>query len=90
MTTMTKFTSISQIKEANADAGHFYFSPHTMRFFRSRVSSELFGPAGSVFITSEKNEGMGYEFPRGYTVRRINDDATIAQVSEFQQFSTVA
>jgi hypothetical protein len=79
---MTFFT-IQQIKDANKAAGHFFFSPSTMTFFRSRVLRGVIG--GHYFITSEQFDASS---PRLYTVRRANDDGTIEDASEFQAFDT--
>jgi hypothetical protein len=78
------FSTIEQIKDANQAAGYKFFAPDTLRFFRSRVSSEVYG--GRYFITSEK-AGSGSTI-RAYTVRRANDDGTITTVSGFLQFPT--
>ena len=85
-----KFNGIEDIKRYNAETGHYFFSADTMRFFRSRVSGETFGANGELFITSDKNEGPGYSFPRRYTVRAIRDDGSVDTMSEFQQFTTLA
>ena len=79
------YQSISQIKAANSAAGLYFFSPDTMRFFRSRVaSSTVYG--GRYFITSEQfNAGS----PRLYTIRRCNDNGSIDTVGEFQGYKTL-
>lgn len=38
--------------QLNEEIGHYFFSPDTMRFFASKIESELY-PSG-YFITSEK------------------------------------
>jgi len=80
------FQTIEQIKDANQAAGYKFFEPDTLRFFDSRVSSEVYG--GRYFITSEKS-GFSSTI-RAYTVRRANDDGTITTVSGFLQFPTAA
>ena len=86
-----RYTSIEQIKSANRSAGKHFFDESAMRFFNSRISSELFGPEGDIFITSEKFEPLyGKPEPRYYTVRQIQDDGSIEELSEFQQFGSSA
>jgi len=78
------YPTIAAIKAANAAAGQFFFSPDTMRFFRSKIESRsVIG--GRYFITSEQ---FDFRSPRLYTVRRANDDATIDTVGEFQQYDS--
>ena len=86
-----KYQNIDEIKKRNLETGRYFFSEGAMRFFNSRVSGELFGEDGSVFITSERNDGM-YEPPadRRYSVRQIQPDGDIETIGEFQQFSTLA
>lgn len=63
-----KYESLAAFKRAHKDAGGFFFSPDTMRFFSSRIESDLY--RGRVFITSEK---WGHENARHYAVRIIRD-----------------
>lgn len=77
--------SIDAIKKANAEAGSFYFSPDTMRFFRSRVMSDVFPlEDGALFVTSERREGD----IRRYTIRRAWDDGDIATLDGFQAYTS--
>jgi hypothetical protein len=80
--------TIAEIKRINAAAGQHYFSPDTMRFFRSQVH----GPArvtksGRVyFVTSEQREP---DCPRLYTVREFYPETgDIKTRSQFQQFKS--
>jgi hypothetical protein len=76
------YTSIDEIKQANEDAGQCWFSPDTMRFFRTRLSHKLYG--GKFFVTSE-------ESPSGirlYSVRRANDDGSVSTVSDFHSLTS--
>ena len=79
------FTSIDSIKAANArSSAPHWFSPISMRFFGTRVSSTIFG--GRFFITSEFT---GFDrTERAFTVRRANDDGTIETVGEIAQHAT--
>lgn len=91
-TTVEKTWTLREIKQANKDAGLFYFSPDTMRFFRSRVSEIVHqGPGGVYLVTSEQNHGYGGPYRRLYTVRRF-DPATgkveTADDDGFQAYKT--
>ena len=79
--------NISDIKRANREAGRFWFSPATLRFFESRILPSVYeGPGGIYFITSEQ----GPHGPRAYTVRRFFPGrATIGTVGPFNE-STLA
>jgi len=83
------YQSIDQIKAANAAAGLYFFSPDTMRFFRSRVASSIvYG--GRYFITSEQFHALyAADGPRLYTIRRCNDDGSIETIGEFQGYETL-
>ena len=77
--------SIDAIKKANAEAGSFYFSPDTMRFFKSRVMSDVFPlEDGALFVTSERREGD----VRRYTIRRAWDDGDITTLDGFQSYTS--
>jgi hypothetical protein len=85
------FRTVADIRAANEAAGHYYFTPDTMRFFGSRVLSGVI--AGRYFVTSERQPASYYPqyFPAGerrYTVRVAHDDGTIDTVGEFQGWST--
>lgn len=67
--------TIDQVKQLNADVGQHYFKPATMRFFNSRVMSDVFvgtryGVAGVYFCTSERCD-WGDGCPRLFSVRWI-------------------
>src|SRR4051794_19932627 len=79
------FFTVEQIKQANRDAGQHFFSPDTMRFFKSRVMDFVTG--GRFFVTSEQN---GYSDPRMWSIREAMPDGTIESYSEFQQYSSGA
>ena len=86
-----KFYSIDDIKTANRQAGQHYFEASTMRFFRSRVSEDIFpvDGHGAYFITSEQYQSMsGALEPRLYTVRHAAPDGSCDTVGEFQAYSS--
>jgi hypothetical protein len=69
--------------------GSFWFAPSTMRFFKSRVSRQVFG--GKYFISSEDTSSPYYPDVRKYSVRafRIEGDYfMIETIGEFQQYAT--
>lgn len=73
-------------------SGHF-FSPDTMRFFRSRISDAFRLPFvdGIVFLTSEKK---CFEDPtRVWTIRKLHQTdhgITVSTLSEFGEYETKA
>lgn len=78
-------STIGAIKKANQEAGYFYFSPNTMRFFKSRVMTEVFPlKDGALFVTSERREGD----VRRYTIRRAWDDGDITTLDGFQSYTS--
>ena len=65
--------SIDAIRRPTRKRSYFYFSPDTMRFFKSRVMQDVFPlEDGALFVTSERREGD----VRRYTIRRAWDDGT--------------
>ena len=65
--------SIDTVKrEYETNNGGYWFSPDTMRFFRSRLSDHAYvNPFNgrAYFVSSEQNHGFGGDYPRLYTVR---------------------
>lgn len=77
------FGTVQDVKDANAAAGRHFFSPDTMRFFKSRVGDTLY--AGRMFVTSEK----GPDGRRAYTLRIAADDGEcVTSEHGFQAFAT--
>lgn len=77
------FFTIKEVKQANKDLGHHWFSPDTIRFFNCRVLPTVYG--GHYFITSEKYD---YNSPRLYTIRFVSSDGSIDTVGDFQYYET--
>jgi len=75
------FKTITDLKEANREAGLHFFDRDTMRFFKSKVESGMY--AGRYFITSEQ----GPHGPRKYTIREARSDAAVIDASNFMQYS---
>ena len=46
------FTTMADVRDANAAIDHHFFEPGTLRFFASRVLGELI--SGAFFVTSEQ------------------------------------
>lgn len=78
------FDTIGDVKAANARAGFHFFSPGTLRFFSSRISSTVYGHG--VIVTSERNEYD--DQPRRYSVRLALPTGEIETLGEFQCFAT--
>jgi hypothetical protein len=60
------FANMSELKAANKASGYFWFSPATMKFFNSKIESQLI--AGKYFISSEKYKTTS---PRDYSIREV-------------------
>src|ERR1051325_8940143 len=75
------YATIGQIKRANREAGHHWFSPDSMRFFDSKVGRSVI--KGRFFISSER---AGDDHPRLYTIRMARNDGSIEDVGEFQGY----
>jgi hypothetical protein len=83
--THATFNTITEIKQANRDAGQHFFDADTMRFFESRVLRGVIG--GRFFVTSERFD-MGT--PRLFTVRVVDAAGHVDTVGEFQGYGTAA
>jgi hypothetical protein len=80
--------TMQDIREANQRTGRFFFSPDTMRFFRSRALSSVYeGVGGVYFITSERFVGSEGAQPRRYTVRRVESSGDINTATVFNQLT---
>lgn len=75
---------INAVRESHSP---YFFTPDTMRFFKSRLASYIRHVSGGViFITSEKYDDNS---PRLYTVRMFTRDGRINELSEFQEYKTI-
>lgn len=79
--------STDAIARANREAGYHFFDADTLRFFRSRILPTVIG--GRLFITSEQR-GFDPSSGRGYTVREFMPDASIEEISGFNEFDSSA
>ena len=79
------------LREINQLAGMFYFSPDTMRFFRSRLPAYAYvaeSGLGWYFVTSEQFVGSQGAAPRAYTVRFMANDGNVSTIGDFQAFKS--
>lgn len=60
------FKNISELRAANEANGFYFFSRKTMKFFKSKIESQIL--KGKYFITSEQ---YGSDSPRQYSIREI-------------------
>ena len=78
------YSTIEEIKHANAASGGHWFAPDTMRFFGSRISHEIIG--GCLFVSSELDFDGGQ---RWYTLRRARPDGGIETIGNLQQYASL-
>lgn len=82
------WSDMAGVKEANREAGMFFFSRDTMLFFDSRVESEVI--AGRFFLTSEQFHDGTYHAPRKFTVRVVYDSGRIGTIGGFNVWHSKA
>ncbi len=79
------FSYLEQVQNSNRESGHHWFDPDTMRFFSTRICTELV--KGVYFITSEKPPHS----PRAYSIREVyNEDGHIRTVGETCQYTSLS
>ena len=78
------YKDITEIKKANEEAGHYFFSPDTLQFWGSKVYPRVYG--GRYYITSEDNFDRTAKF---YSVRRADERGHIETVWGFLEFNTL-
>jgi hypothetical protein len=81
------YSSIEEIREANAATGHHWFDADTMRGFGTRLGDgRVYG--GRLFVSSDYT---GFDrTSRAYTVRIALPDGSIDSLGEFLEFPTRA
>ena len=82
-----QYTSINQIISEAERAGSHFFSKATLRFFSSRIHTEIYG--GCYFITSERDNYRDSN-PRFYTIRKYEGGLRIETIGEFCQYTSKA
>lgn len=76
--------TMSMARAKYEEKGGHFFDRRTMRFWGSRIESELY--QNRCFITSEKNYDGSKRY---YNVRRFSDDfSSIEDVAEFNQITS--
>lgn len=75
--------AMADVMRINKEKGQYFFTPDTMRFFKSKVESKLY--KDKYFITSEQAPDM----PRKYSVRKFDKKTgDISTVGEFQAYGS--
>ena len=79
------FRSIHHAKIMNREAGGHWFEPEAMRFFGTKIETELLH--GRFFVTSDcYDEDRGFQ--RKFTVVGVTDDGKVRNPSGFHRFGT--
>lgn len=82
-----EYQTIYDVKLANRQAGFHFFEAGALRFFRSRIGTELYG--GRYFITSERFIGSdGWSPGRRYTIREVKPNGNVDTVGKFQAYAS--
>ena len=83
-----EYIDIDQVKSLARVHGSYFFEPNTMRFFKSRILSDVVpDERGWRFCTSEKFDEL---YGRRYTARHINFDGDVRTLGEFYMYTTAA
>lgn len=78
--------TLTEFKDLNANKGKFFFSPDTMRFFKSSV--EYWDAKTGFFVTSEK---APLDTKLRYTVRKADfETAEVETIGQFQQYKSLS
>ena len=75
-----KFKNINEVKKFNKEVGLHWFDADTMRFFASKVESELYD--NQCFISSEKK--CFNDNTRVYKIRHAQLNGSINTVQDFE------
>ena len=82
------YDDIDEMREDNKAIGHHWFSPDTMRYFRTRIHGGVI--AGHYFITSEQFQPLyGAPEPRRYTVRTCSA-GHVDTIGDFGAYESLA
>lgn len=77
-------TCIAELKKLNADNGGCWFEESTMRFFGTKIETDIIN--GKYFVSSEQPPHA----PRNYSVRTFNEEGDIDTVGGFGAHDTKA
>ena len=82
---MTGFKNITEVKRANKARGHYWFSPATVKSFKSRVETPVQG--GFYWVESTTNYN---DTAREYLAVGCSPDGDIQYLHGAQRFATKA
>lgn len=89
-----EYIDIEVVKKADRSAGHYWFEPDAMRFFKSRVAQTALKVGNKAyFVSSEQFETCsGPRRPRLYSIRvcdlKTGDIGTYPDHDGFQKYKT--
>lgn len=85
---MMVLQTFKQIETANRKVGQNFFSKEAMRFFGTKIESQIFfTDTVSYFITSEQDpEGKAWFGNRRYTIRIAYPDGNVDTLGNFGQY----
>lgn len=79
------FANMAEAKKAHKNFGGHFFDREAMKFFNSKVESQLID--GRFFITSER---FNDESPKLFTIREIaSNGEMLSDVGNFQEFNSL-
>lgn len=78
--------TISQLRALNEKNGGCWFTPDTMRFFKTKIETGIID--GQYFVTSDAS-GFGDSSPRKFTIRSFDAEGSVDTVEEFNKFDTL-
>ena len=92
------YDTFDDMREANREAGQFWFTPDTLAFFDGRLHEPIHPTThGDYFVSSEQAPASGmpgrtdyYRPDRFYSVRFIDRQGRVHTVGEFQEHDTEA
>ncbi len=78
------FNTMAEVKAANKEIGNNWFSPDTMKWWKTVIETPLL--QHRYFVTSEPEFAMDGRTPqRKYTLREVLDDGSIKTVQPSQR-----
>lgn len=80
--------TITEMKVANRNVGHYWFDKDTMKFWNSKVVSSLYEAHEAVYFVS--SERQRETWPAMFTVRKFNKVTShVETVGRFQQYESI-
>lgn len=80
------WASVAEVADANRRAGHHFFDPDTIKFFSSRIETDIVGER--LFIPSEQDEtgfgklGKAWDGERRFTIRIAEDNGQVHTIGQ--------